>query len=165
MLIQHSIMPPPLSFHLLRCTLPYSSQHVGGCLRQHSFDQRGYHPDPFYGGVMDVFVNPNMLIICFKAQRSPRKARPSFRTGPMVYIAHEMTPSHPKTLLLYSIVTRCGLLIIKVARHGLTPSRQQKKNALTRYYIQRYIRLHMIDKNMSMRKKKQDEVFHWPKAS
>ena len=34
----------------------------------------------------------------------------------------------------------------------------ERRNALTRYYIQRYIRL-MIDKNMSMRKKKQDEVF------
>lgn len=32
-----------------------SRQHVGGCL-WHSFDhQRGYHPDPFYGGIMDAF--------------------------------------------------------------------------------------------------------------
>ena len=30
-------------------------QHIGGCL-WHSFDhQRGYHPDPFYGGIMDAF--------------------------------------------------------------------------------------------------------------
>ena len=32
-----------------------SSQVVGGCF-WHSFDhQRGYHPDPFYGGIMDAF--------------------------------------------------------------------------------------------------------------
>ena len=35
-----------------------SRQHVGGCL-WHSFDhQRGYHPDPFYGGIMDAFRQP-----------------------------------------------------------------------------------------------------------
>ena len=41
-------------------------QHVGGCL-WHSFDhQRGYHPDPFYGGLMDCFASPNTHIICLR---------------------------------------------------------------------------------------------------
>ena len=44
-----------------------SPWHVGGCL-WHSFDhQRGYHPDPFYGGLMDVFRQPKYSYYMFKA--------------------------------------------------------------------------------------------------
>ena len=84
--------------------------------------------------------------ICLLYVQSPALAREKqdrlFETGPMVYIAHEMTPSHPKTLLCTPIVTRCGLLIIKVADMDLHQAGNKRRNALTRYYIQRYIRLH-----------------------
>ena len=77
-------------------------QHVGGCL-WHSFDhQRGYHPDPFYGGLMDVFRQPKYSYYMFKAQRSPEKQERLFETGPMVYIAHEMTPFSSKDVTVYS---------------------------------------------------------------
>ena len=76
--------------------------HVGGCL-WHSFDhQRGYHPDPFYGGLMDVFRQPKYSYYMFKAQRSPEKQERLFETGPMVYIAHEMTPFSSKDVTVYS---------------------------------------------------------------
>ena len=46
-----------------------SRQHIGGCL-WHSFDhQRGYHPDPFYGGLTDVFRQPKYAYYMFMAQR------------------------------------------------------------------------------------------------
>ena len=49
-------------------------QHIGGCL-WHSFDhQRGYHPDPFYGGIMDAFRQPKYSYYMFQAQRSPQKS-------------------------------------------------------------------------------------------
>lgn len=42
-------------------------QHIGGCL-WHSFDhQRGYHPDPFYGGIMDAFRQPKYSYYMFKS--------------------------------------------------------------------------------------------------
>lgn len=70
-------------------------QHVGGCL-WHSFDhQRGYHPDPFYGGIMDVFRQPKYSYYMFKAQQPAAKE-------PMVYIAHEMTPFSGKDVVVYS---------------------------------------------------------------
>ena len=79
-----------------------SRQHVGGCL-WHSFDhQRGYHPDPFYGGIMDVFRQPKYSYYMFQSQRSPQQEDRLFRTGPMVYIAHEMTPFSPKDVTVYS---------------------------------------------------------------
>lgn len=78
-------------------------QHVGGCL-WHSFDhQRGYHPDPFYGGIMDAFRQPKYSYYMFCAQR-PVEPNPNLlsETGPMVYIANAMTPFSPKDVTVYS---------------------------------------------------------------
>ena len=71
-------------------------QHVGGCL-WHSFDhQRGYHPDPFYGGIMDNFRQPKYSYYMFMSQR-PNQKNPSLiaASGPMGYIANAMTPFSP----------------------------------------------------------------------
>ena len=90
---------PYTSLETLHSTTP---QHVGGCL-WHSFDhQRGYHPDPFYGGVMDAFRQPKYSWMMFASQRSAEKLDRPFATGPMVYIAHEMTPFSPKDVTVYS---------------------------------------------------------------
>ncbi len=78
-------------------------QHVGGCL-WHSFDhQRGYHPDPFYGGIMDNFRQPKYSYYMFMAQR-PNKKNPSLLadSGPMIYIANAMTPFSPADVTIYS---------------------------------------------------------------
>ena len=79
------------------------AQHMGGCL-WHSFDhQRGYHPDPFYGGIMDAFRQPKLSYYLFKAQR-PAETNDVLlaETGPMVYIAHQMTPFSNKDVTVYS---------------------------------------------------------------
>lgn len=80
-----------------------SPQHVGGCL-WHSFDhQRGYHPDPFYGGIMDAFRQPKYSYYMFCAQRPARMDSVLIaETGPMVYIAHAMTPFSPRDVTVYS---------------------------------------------------------------
>lgn len=78
-------------------------QHVGGCL-WHSFDhQRGYHPDPFYGGIMDNFRQPKYSYYMFMAQR-PNKGNPALiaDNGPMIYIANAMTPFSPADVTVYS---------------------------------------------------------------
>lgn len=80
-----------------------SRQHMGGCL-WHSFDhQRGYHPDPFYGGIMDAFRQPKLSYYMFCSQR-PVQENPELiaDNGPMVYIANAMTPFSPKDVTVYS---------------------------------------------------------------
>ena len=80
-----------------------SRQHIGGCL-WHSFDhQRGYHPDPFYGGIMDNFRQPKYSYYMFMSQR-PNQKNPSLiaESGPMVYIANAMTPFSPADVTIYS---------------------------------------------------------------
>lgn len=80
-----------------------SRQHMGGCL-WHPFDhQRGYHPDPFYGGIMDAFRQPKLAYYLFCAQR-PATVNPHLKaeTGPMIYIANQMTPFSPRDVTIYS---------------------------------------------------------------
>ena len=78
-------------------------QHIGGCF-WHSFDhQRGYHPDPFYGGIMDAFRQPKLSYYMFCSQRPAEPNKELIAdNGPMVYIANAMTPFSPKDVTVYS---------------------------------------------------------------
>lgn len=88
-------------------------QHVGGTL-WHSFDhQRGYHNDPFYGGIMDAYRQPKYSYYLFAAQDTA--------AAPMVYIAHEMSPFSPSDITVYSNcdavrLTYCGEVIKTLER-------------------------------------------------
>ncbi len=69
--------------------------HFGGAL-WHPFDhQRGYHPDTFYGGIMDAFRQPKLSYYAFMSQRPVEQ-------GPMVYVAHSMSPFSPKDVTVFS---------------------------------------------------------------
>ena len=94
-----------------------SSQVVGGCF-WHSFDhQRGYHPDPFYGGIMDAFRQPKSSYYFFMAQRDNKKSDLIADSGPMVYIANEMTPFSPEDVTVYS---NCDEVRLTVYQNGKT---------------------------------------------
>lgn len=99
-------------------------QHVGGCL-WHSFDhQRGYHPDPFYGGVMDAFRQPKYSYYMFAAQR-PNTKNPALiaDSGPMIYIAHEMTPFSPADVTVFS---NCDSVCLTYGKDGPTYTYSKK---------------------------------------
>jgi beta-galactosidase len=67
-------------------------QVIGGAL-WHSFDHnRGYHPDPFYGGLTDIFRQPKYSYYGFQSMRDPELKVANIENGPMVFIANEMTP-------------------------------------------------------------------------
>lgn len=102
-----------------------SPQHVGGCL-WHSFDhQRGYHPDPFYGGLMDVFRQPKYSYYMFMAQRPVINNGQIAGSGPMVYIAHEMTPFSNKDVTVYS---NCDEVRLTFNKGGKTYIYKKNKN-------------------------------------
>lgn len=68
------------------------AHHIGGTL-WHSFDhQRGYHPDPFYGGIMDSSRRPKLSYELFKSQGEE----------PYVFIAHFMTPFSPADVTVFA---------------------------------------------------------------
>lgn len=74
-----------------------------GATLWHSFDhQRGYHPDPFYGGLMDAFRQPKYSYYMFMSQRTPEKEDLIAESGPMVFIANAMTPFSPEDVTVYT---------------------------------------------------------------
>lgn len=76
--------------------------HIGGTL-WHPFDhQRGYHPDTFYGGIMDAFRQPKTSWHAFQSQRPVDKSASEMASGPVVYIANEMTPFSPHDVSVYT---------------------------------------------------------------
>lgn len=78
--------------------------HMGGCL-WHPFDhQRGYHPDPFYGGILDAFRQKKYSWFIFASQRDPGLILPRAESGPMVFIAHEGSPISPRDI---RVLTNC----------------------------------------------------------
>lgn len=70
-------------------------QLLGGAM-WHPFDhQRGYHPDPYWGGFMDAFRQPKYSYNVFKSQVDNKVA-------PMLFIAHEMTPFSDSDVLVFT---------------------------------------------------------------
>lgn len=135
-----------------------SRQHMGGCL-WHSFDhQRGYHPDPFYGGIMDVFRQPKYSYHMFQAQRSATKEERLFETGPMIYIAHAMTPFSNQDVTVYSNCDEVRLTFCKEGKtHSYTRPANQK-GMPSPPIVFKDVYNFMVDKAMS-RDKKQSDVF------
>ena len=69
-------------------------QFIGGC-QWHPFDhQRGYHPDPYYGGIYDAFRQKKYAFEMFRSQ--------DLEAEPMVFIAHEMTQFSDNDVTVFS---------------------------------------------------------------
>jgi len=79
-----------------------TGKFIGGAL-WHPFDhQRGYHPDPYWGGLFDCFRQPKYAYYLFRSQTSPNWHHPVAECGPMVYIMHEMTQFSDKDVVVFS---------------------------------------------------------------
>ena len=68
-------------------------QFIGGC-QWHPFDhQRGYHPDPYFGGIYDAFRQKKYAFEAFRSQLTDE---------PMVFIANEMMPFSDEDVTVFS---------------------------------------------------------------
>ena len=75
---------------------------VGGTLWAGFDHQRGYHPDPFYGGLMDVFRRPKASYYLYTSQRDAAIKLMNADSGPIVYIAHELTPFSGPDIIVFT---------------------------------------------------------------
>ena len=74
-----------------------TGQFIGGC-QWHPFDhQRGYHPDPYWGGDYDAFRQPKTAAAMFTAMLTPTTTPEG-----IVTIAHEMTQFSDKDVTVFS---------------------------------------------------------------
>lgn len=81
-------------------------QFIGGC-QWHPFDhQRGYHPDPYLGGIYDAFRQKKFAFEMFASQTIPNEGK-SLKaaetvTKPMLFIANEMTQFSDNDVVVFS---------------------------------------------------------------
>ena len=135
-----------------------SPHHAGGCL-WHSFDhQRGYHPDPFYGGLMDVFRQPKYSYYMFMSQRPAEKSPGNAGSGPMVYIAHEMTPFSGKDVTVYSNCDEVRLRFTKDGEIVTYTKDKSRKGMPSPVIVFKDIYDFMTDKSLS-RAGRQEDVY------
>ncbi len=88
-----------------------TGQFIGGA-QWHPFDhQRGYHPDPYFGGISDAFRQPKYAFEMFKSQVDPQISHPVAERGPMVFIAHEITPFSGKDVVVFSNCDSVRLIV------------------------------------------------------
>jgi len=79
-----------------------TGQFIGGA-QWHPFDhQRGYHPDPYWGGIFDAFRQPKYAYYLFKSQVTPNEKHATADAGPMVFVVNEMTPFSDSTVVVFS---------------------------------------------------------------
>lgn len=96
-------------------------QFIGGA-QWHPFDhQRGYHPDPYWGGDFDAFRQPKTAYWFFASQRKPSDK-------PMVHIAHEMTQFSDSDVVVFSNCDSVRLSIYDGAKTWVLPVRHTPKN-------------------------------------
>lgn len=149
---------PPYPYTSLQTLHQTSRQHVGGSL-WHAFDHnRGYHPDPFYGGVMDAYRQPKYSWYMFMSQRNPNEIHPIAKSGPMIFIAHEMTPFSSPDVTVYS---NCDRVRLKVFENGAVYeyNRDSGSNGMKYPIITFKDAYHFMDGKALSREGKQAEVY------
>jgi beta-galactosidase len=75
---------------------------AGACLWAGIDCQRGYHRQPFFGGVLDLFRLPKFNYHFFRSQSPPDFSLPGLSCGPMVHIANFATFLSPTTVTIFS---------------------------------------------------------------
>jgi len=82
------------------CDAP--AQFVGGC-QWHPFDhQRGYHPDPYWGGIMDNFRQYKYSYYMFRSQIDPKRPHPLADIEPILFVASEIGPFSSPDVVVFT---------------------------------------------------------------
>lgn len=103
-----------------------TGKFIGGAL-WHPFDhQRGYHPDPYWGGIYDAFRQPKYARYMFRSQTAHDLRHPVSESGPMVYIMHEMTQFSDHDVVVFSNCDSVRLSVYDGARTWTLPVLHRK---------------------------------------
>ncbi|MDR0893594.1 MAG: glycoside hydrolase family 2, partial [Mediterranea sp.] len=98
-----------------------TGQFIGGA-QWHPFDhQRGYHPDPYWGGFYDAFRQRKYAYWMFRSQSPATLRMPHVEGGPMLFIAHEMSQFSPSDVVVFSNCDSVRLSIYDGAKQWTLP--------------------------------------------
>lgn len=103
-----------------------TGQFIGGA-QWHPFDhQRGYHPDPYWGGIYDAFRQPKYAYYMFRSQSPASLQHPIAKSGPMIYIAHEMSQWSDADVVVFSNCDSVRLTVYDNSRSWTLPVVHEK---------------------------------------
>lgn len=103
-----------------------TGQFIGGA-QWHPFDhQRGYHPDPYWGGIYDAFRQPKYAYYMFRSQSPATLQHPVAESGPMVFIAHEMSQWSDADVVVFSNCDSVRLTVYDNTRSWTLPVVHEK---------------------------------------
>lgn len=102
-----------------------TGKFIGGA-QWHPFDhQRGYHPDPYWGGIYDAFRQPKYAYHMFRSQTAHDLDHPVAESGPMVYIMHEMSQFSEPDVVVFSNCDSVRLSVYDGARSWILPVKHE----------------------------------------
>lgn len=81
---------------------PTWKSRMGGSLWCGIDHQRGTHPDPFWGGLLNGLRIPRYTYYLYQSQYDPDYKVPGVEVGPMLFITHELTQISPADVVIYS---------------------------------------------------------------
>ena len=81
---------------------PTPKSRLGGAKWAGIDHQRGYHPDPFWGGFLNGLRLPKYVYFLYKSQYDTNYKVPGIKTGPMMFVCHELTQISPADVVVFS---------------------------------------------------------------
>ena len=81
---------------------PTDKVRIGGALWCGIDHQRGYHTDPFWGGLLNGVRIPKYTYYLYQSQYDPDYKVPGVEVGPMLFVAHELTQVSPEDIVVLS---------------------------------------------------------------
>lgn len=107
-----------------------TGQFIGGA-QWHPFDhQRGYHPDPYWGGIFDAFRQPKYAYYMFRSQTPANFVSPIVESGPMIYISHEMSQFSDDDVVVFTNCDSVRLSIYDGEKSWTLPVVREKGHML-----------------------------------
>ena len=80
----------------------YGAKRIGAAIWAGIDHQRGYHPEPFWGGVLDYYRLPKYSYYLMKSQYDTDYHVKGITTGPFIYIAHELSQVSKEDVTIFT---------------------------------------------------------------
>lgn len=111
------------TLNLLHSSAPVK---LGGALWAGFEHQRGYHPDPFWGGLMNIYRLPKYSYYLWRSQLPADYKLKDTNIAPTLFIANEFTQLSPSDIYIYSNCDEVELTINDRVVGRITPSDDKK---------------------------------------
>ena len=112
------------AWHATQMSSMFADARLAGFNLWNAIDHnRGYHVNPFWGGILDLYRIPKFGYYLFQSQRDPHVMCDGIESGPMVFIASHWTYRSPSDVTVFSNCARVRLSLNGTVIGEQEPSR------------------------------------------